>query len=230
MPLLFDLYSTSNEQLWRTNMVSSVNGATSQGGRSAPISNALDRSAFRVQRSLASAVVVGSKNVIAEGYHAPLSRPITIDPDGLPLHKYPPLVGGTNGSTSLAKSALLRDSTEKFTIITSEVGRRSIAIDLGATDRAADVVICGDEQVDLVHARSVIDERFPGTKLVEGGPTLLTSMLNAGVLDQFSLTVTPKIAARTAPFIGDYETSLRNLRLYKHLVVSDTLLLLYELQ
>ncbi len=210
-------------------MVSSLNGAITYDGKSAPISNSIDRLAFKIHRSLASAVVVGSKNVVAESYFAPLKRPLPIDQSGRALERYPHLVIVTNGQTSFANSALLRDSTDRFTIITSKSGFASVDTELRSAKVDADVIIQGDTSVDMNSARLYLDERFPGLKVVEGGPSILTNMLRAKVLDQLALSVTPKIVPTTFPFIGNNETSICNLTLYRHLVIADTLLLVYRI-
>lgn len=229
VPSLFDLYTSTEGQLWRSNMVTTVNGAISYEGKSAPLSNSIDRLAFKVQRSLASAVVAGAKNVVTEGYFSPLQRPIPIDNFGHRIERNPNLVVITNGKTSLLDSALVKASTAPFTIITSTDGIKAVTAEMESAQVEVEIISCGDEWVDFNRARSIIDERFAGTKLVEGGPSILTGMQRTGVLDQFAVTITPKMSAATSPFVGDTETTLANLRLYRYLVAFETLLLLYKL-
>ncbi len=229
LSLLFEFYKTPQNSIWRTNMVTALNGAVSFQGKSAPISNQVDRLAFRVLRSLATAIVVGAKNVLAEGYFSPLIRPNPIDENGALLNRYPQLVVVTNGQTQLSDSRLTSESTQNFTIVTSSEGYRRIKADLKNIKVELEIICCGDKSVDLQKARSKIDEMYPGLKVAEGGPSLLTNMLRDQTIDQIALTVTPMIAPATGPFIADKETSLLDLRLYKHLVINETLLLLYNL-
>ncbi len=229
IPNLFDLYSNTEVHLWRSNMVTTINGAISYEGKSAPLSNSIDRLAFKVQRSLASAVVAGAKNVVAEGYFSPLQRPIPIDNFGHPIERNPNLVVITNGKTSLLDSALVKESKAPFTIITSTGGIGAVTTEMESAQVEVEIISCGDDRVDFNRARSIIDERFSGTKLVEGGPSIVTGMQRSGVLDQFAVTITPKMSAATPPFVGDTETTLSNLTLYRYLVAFETLLLLYKL-
>jgi riboflavin biosynthesis pyrimidine reductase len=63
-----------------------------------------------------------------------------------------------------------------------------------ALDDVADVVICGDTDVDLVRARGALDERGLRRILCEGGPTLFADLTHAGVLDELCLSVSPLLA------------------------------------
>ena len=55
----------------------------------------------------------------------------------------------------------------------------------------ADVVVAGDETVDLADARSQLAGRGLRRMLCEGGPTLLGDVVAAGALDELCLTVSP---------------------------------------
>jgi riboflavin biosynthesis pyrimidine reductase len=55
----------------------------------------------------------------------------------------------------------------------------------------ADVVVCGDSDVDFAGAHAALVERGLTRILSEGGPTLFAEMARAGVVDELCLSVTP---------------------------------------
>jgi riboflavin biosynthesis pyrimidine reductase len=60
--------------------------------------------------------------------------------------------------------------------------------------RRADVVVAGDETVDLRAAVDALAERGHRRLLAEGGPHVLAQFLEAGLLDELCLTVGPLMA------------------------------------
>jgi riboflavin biosynthesis pyrimidine reductase len=64
---------------------------------------------------------------------------------------------------------------------------------------AIEVVAVNDgEQVDLQQALTCLHERGHTVVLSEGGPTLFASLLEAGLVDELFLTVSPLLAGRAA--------------------------------
>jgi riboflavin biosynthesis pyrimidine reductase len=64
---------------------------------------------------------------------------------------------------------------------------------------ASEVVAVNDgEQVDLQQALTCLHERGHTVVLSEGGPTLFASLLEAGLVDELFLTVSPLLAGRAA--------------------------------
>ena len=55
----------------------------------------------------------------------------------------------------------------------------------------ADVVVCGEGDVDLVAARRRLEERGWRRILAEGGPTLFADLVAADVVDELCLSLTP---------------------------------------
>jgi riboflavin biosynthesis pyrimidine reductase len=58
-------------------------------------------------------------------------------------------------------------------------------------DRFPDVVVAGQEEVDLVDAVRQLAARGLTRLLCEGGPRLLTAFLQAGLVDELCLTLSP---------------------------------------
>ena len=69
----------------------------------------------------------------------------------------------------------------------ASAGRRS---DLA---RSAELVVCGEKEVDLTIALDELSDRGLPRVLCEGGPTLLRSLLEAQLLDELCVTTAPAL-------------------------------------
>ena len=56
---------------------------------------------------------------------------------------------------------------------------------------ALEVLVCGEDEVDLALARRELEARGWRRILAEGGPTLFTQLVAAGVVDELCLSLTP---------------------------------------
>ena len=63
-----------------------------------------------------------------------------------------------------------------------------------AIEPHADVIVAGEETVDLKAAVNALAERGHRRMLAEGGPHLLAQLLEAGLLDELCLTIAPLLA------------------------------------
>lgn len=172
----------------RVNMVSSVDGAAwGPDHRSGSINDAADFRVFRVLRALADVVVVGAGTARAERY------PVLDRPEGLEhLGGRAPLeLALVTRSGTLPTSVL--DGARRPWVVTGRGGAGPAADAVGA-DRVIEVPgPAGDGDVDLVAAFDALAERGLTRVLSEGGPTLLATMLAAGVVDELCVTTTPEL-------------------------------------
>jgi riboflavin biosynthesis pyrimidine reductase len=76
-------------------------------------------------------------------------------------------------------------------VITCEAGDPVVR---AALEHAAEVIICGDTDVEVGLARSALFERGLRRVLAEGGPTLFADLAHGGVLDELCLSVAPILA------------------------------------
>jgi riboflavin biosynthesis pyrimidine reductase len=65
-------------------------------------------------------------------------------------------------------------------------------------DAGADVVVAGDERVDVTLALAALGDRGLYRVNCEGGPTLLGDLLAARLVNQLCLTISPKLAGAGA--------------------------------
>jgi riboflavin biosynthesis pyrimidine reductase len=181
----------------RMDFVASVDGAGALGGQSRGLQTPGDNRVFAALRDLADVVVAGAGTIRDEGY-----GPARLSERRLERRR---AYGLRDDLPIAAVSASLRldPSSALFT------GSRPIVITSGAADAdrrraleaVADVVVCGDETVDLSAARGALVERGLTRIVCEGGPRLFADFLRAGAVDELCLSVSPLLAGPDLPRI-----------------------------
>lgn len=176
---LFDLYDEPGPYL-RANFVSSVDGAIAVEGRSEGLGSPADKAAFRALRATCDAVVVGAGTLRAENYGS--VRFGAAAAAWRADHGYdpaPPVVV-VSRSGELGSGRVL----EGPVLLSAPTGPEGV--ELIPTDPT--------EMVAALHERGL-------TRLLcEGGPSLLTTLLKAGLVDDLYLTVSPQLVG-TGPYL-----------------------------
>ena len=179
----------------RANMVTSLDGAASLGGRSGGLSGAADQQVFAMLRALADVIVVGAGTARVEGY-----RPVRPRTEGVRWAwlregraPSPPIAVVTRRLDLDLESPLIAASPAhaRTIVITTEAappGRRA------AVAATAELIVAGRESVDIVAAVGALAGRGHRQILTEGGPYLLSQIIEAGLLDELCLTVSPLLA------------------------------------
>jgi riboflavin biosynthesis pyrimidine reductase len=210
----------------RMNFVASIDGSATLAGRSGGLGDASDRLAMQVLRTLADIVLVGAGTVRAEGYgglavgaaDAAWRRSRGLDDQ--------PRVG-------VVSSRLDLDPRHPFF---AEAVRRPIVVTHAATPEArrlalaevADVLVCGDDEVEVGEMlRALTAEGLPQV-LCEGGPHLFGTLLEADVVDEVCLSLSPTLVGGAAGRItqGAREGE-RRMRLVHAMPAGDLVLLRY---
>jgi riboflavin biosynthesis pyrimidine reductase len=180
----------------RANMVASADGAVTLDGRSGGLSGPADRTVFAVLRSLADLVLVGAGTARTEHYRPVRASqiwaglradraavpPIAVVSASLDLTGCEPLLAAPGGSAQ----------TIVITTRAAPAGRKA------AIARVARVVEAGTDQVDMSEALGELASLGYLRVLVEGGPVLLGHLIQAGLLDELCLTMSPTLAAGSA--------------------------------
>jgi len=171
-------------------MVSSVDGAAEICGTSRSIGGPADRKIVGVLRSLSDAVLVGATTVRSESYgplfvsHARQEARIARGQSDVPR------LAIVTSSLEFDFDSELFTHAVKPIIVTSASAQRT-AGDLASL---AEVVVAGEQTVDINTALDALRERGMTQVLCEGGPTLMAAVANAGLLDELCLTVGPILA------------------------------------
>ncbi len=174
----------------RVNFVTSLDGAVTLDGYSEGLSSPGDKRVFHLLRALADAVLVAAGTARHEGY-----GPLTIDARGqrlrraLGLPAYPTMVV-VSGSLELDPAgSVFAGAPVRPVVVTHAAApaRPGLAA-------VADVLTCGDTEVDLTAALAALRGRGLGQVLCEGGPTLLGALTAADLVDELCLTLAPVLA------------------------------------
>jgi riboflavin biosynthesis pyrimidine reductase len=179
---LFDVYDAPGPHL-RAGFVASVDGVIAVGGTSAALSSPADKAVFRALRTVCDAVIVGAGTARDEDY-----GPVR------------------HSAAAAAWRAAHGRSADTTVVVVSRRGEISesarffdgpalVAVPEGVSAPGTVIsTVEPGELLDALHARGL-------TRLLcEGGPSLLTSFLDAGVVDELCLT-TAALAAGEGPHL-----------------------------
>jgi riboflavin-specific deaminase-like protein len=209
------------------NFVSSIDGAATRNGLSGGLAGEADKRMFDLLRRPCDAVLVGAGTVRAEGYGPMRLDAASLDwrvAASLPPHPVFAIVSRTlnlDPASRVFTDAPVRPVV--LTVETSPQARRT------ALAEVADVLVCGDVDLDARAAVDALAARGLRQVHCEGGPSLFGSLLAADVVDELSLTLSPLIEGGDAIRIVDGQLPHnRAMRLASLLTAGDTLLLRYH--
>ncbi|KRF35079.1 hypothetical protein ASG94_13185 [Nocardioides sp. Soil805] len=171
---LTQAYAPLAEPWLRVNFVSTVDGAAQGGdGLSKSINNAADKRVFDALRRNADCLVVGAGTLRDEEYAVPKIPLVVVSRSGeVPEN----LREAPDGRILMATTA----SADGLSASRSLLGDEQ-------------VLVLGDDEVDLVELKSRLAGRGWVDQLCEGGPGLFAAALGAGVVDELCLTIVPRL-------------------------------------
>ena len=210
----------------RVNFVASIDGAATDHGLSGGLSGQADKRVFDILRRLCDVVLVGAGTVRAEGYGAMRLDPASVQfrrENGLADQPVFAIVSGTLDLDP--QSAVFTKAPVKAIVVT--IGASSDA-KKEALSRVTDVLVCGEERLDVDVMLDAFAKRGLSQVLCEGGPTLFGTLLGADRVDELCLTISPLIEAGDAHriVVGTLEKA-RRMTLHHVLVSDGTLMLRY---
>ncbi|HVT64797.1 MAG TPA: pyrimidine reductase family protein [Mycobacteriales bacterium] len=174
----------------RANMIAALDGAAAFEGRTKAITDSADQTLLAYLRSCADVVLAGSATVAAENY-----GPVRLRDElrqrrvAAGLAEQPRLAVVT-ARGALSPDLRIFDGAERPLIVT--VGRtaaeRPQLADLG------EVVVAGEDVIEPAAMLKALGDLGLGRVLCEGGPYLLSTLIDADLIDEMCLTVTPYLA------------------------------------
>jgi len=175
----------------RVCMVQSLDGVIAVDGRSGPLGSAADRAFFLACRALADVVLVGAQTMRAEGYGPATLTPHLVNArlaQGKP--PVPRIAVVTRGLQLDLGSAFFRDARARPVIVTCASAPHHL---VAAAREVADVIVAGNDEVDM--RRAVAALGTDGCHLIdcEGGPTLNGALARAGLIDELCLSFAPTV-------------------------------------
>jgi riboflavin biosynthesis pyrimidine reductase len=183
---LLDLYDEAADGRLRAGFVLSADGGAALDGGSRALQSPADQAVFTALRAVSDAVVVGAGTARAEGY-----GPVGVRPQGRQWRAAhgrsaaPALVLISRSLDLEPGDACFSGPAVVVTCAAASATRRA------ALAEVTDVVVAGDGEVDLPTAVRALHERGLRRLLCEGGPTLLTALVTAGLVDELCLTTAP---------------------------------------
>lgn len=178
---LLDFYSDAPAGV-RANMIFSADGAAAFAGRAGPLSEPLDQALLRELRGFSDVVLVGAGTARAERYGPVRLRDTS-------RRSLPP-IAAVSRSGALPES-LFADPAQRHILVTTE---RAVAEQGLAPDDRRDILVAGEDTVDLPSAVAEFHRRGLHRILCEGGPTLLDAVVTADLLDELCVTLSPTLA------------------------------------
>lgn len=185
---LVDLYDRDDPHL-RAGFVASADGTVAVDGTSAGLGSPADKAVFRALRAVADAVIVGAGTARDEDY-----GPVRYGESAASWR-------AAHGRSSQAPVVLVTRSGRVHERLRG--GPLIVAAPPGV-DVAHDDVIATVEPRELVAA---LHERGLLRLLCEGGPSLLTAMTAAGVVDELCLTTSPLVVGDGPHLLGAVPTT-----------------------
>jgi riboflavin-specific deaminase-like protein len=173
------------------NMVVSVDGATSVEGRSGGLGGSADRIVFSTLRSVPDVIMAGAGTVRTEGYGPPRTSELHQQARVARGQAAYPRLAIVSGRLELDLRAELFTATPTRPLVITHASSPGERRDEVA--EVADVVVAGDERVDVAAALAQLRARDVGIVLCEGGPTLNAELLAVRAVDEVCVTVDPSV-------------------------------------
>jgi riboflavin biosynthesis pyrimidine reductase len=172
----------------RANMVSSLDGAVrDDGGVSGGLSSPADKKVFGALRGQCDVVLVGAGTVRKEGYGP--ARPSAERRQARRdrgQSRVPPIAVVSRSLDLDLGSPFFTEAKARPIVVTVEAAPVADRIRVGDI---ADVVVAGEDDVDISAAIAELGRRGLTRVLCEGGPHLLTDLAASGSLDELCLTM-----------------------------------------
>lgn len=220
---LLDAYAVRDESdvtFVRCNMISTLDGTVTVNGRSGSLGGPPDRKVFQTLRSFADVILVGAGTVRAEGYGPPrLSDELRRSRSKRQQTDVPVIATVTRSGNLDFEAPFFVDAVQRPLVFTTndsyEDARRH-------GEKVADVVLAGETRVDPHSVVRELEDRGLRSVLLEGGPGLNAEMVQAGLVDELCLTLSPLLVAGSGPrvFAGPELEQPRDVRIV-HLLEED---------
>ena len=190
--LLSMLFSEKRERTDRPwvmfNMVESVDGATAIDGGASALNDEDDRALFLAMRAVADVVLMGAETVRSENLGpVRMSEEMSRYRANAEMEEEPRMVILTRSLGLDPEARVFSDPARRPTILT---GYRVDQDRLDVLSQVADVV-----QIDELDGNGIVDQLgSAGVILCEGGPTINSVLMTAGMVDEINITVSPMLA------------------------------------
>ena len=171
------------------NMVASADGGTVVNGVTEQLGSDGDRHIFLLLRSMADGILVGAETVRNEGYGPPRIRTeFRAGREARGQSALPRLAVVTRSLRLDWASPLFTDGTSRPFVLAPE---DADSARLEEARGYADVITAGAPLLDFDAALRQLGKKGIAALLCEGGPTLNAALIEAGLIDELCLTISP---------------------------------------
>lgn len=183
----------------RVNMVSSIDGAATLEGRVGTLTGPADQELLHVVRSFCDVLLVGAATIRAEGYGPVRTVPGLEDRRRELGQLAAPRLAVLSRALDLdLGSRAFTAAVERPILLTTELAGPER---LAAGQAVADVLVVGEQDVDLSAAFELLAAEGLPRVLCEGGPRVLSELFRADLVDELCLAISPVVVAGAEPRI-----------------------------
>ncbi|MFI5608189.1 pyrimidine reductase family protein [Amycolatopsis sp. NPDC051903] len=210
----------------QVNFVASADGAVAVDELSKGLSHPADRRVFLLGRDLADVILVGGGTARTENYRGARTNAVRAARRArLGLAPVPPIAVVTRTATLDPAGPLFTDTRVPPLVVTTARAETGALAEAGA-----EVLVAGEDDVDLPRALAMLAERGLRRIDCEGGPGLFAQLIADDLVDQLCLSVAPLLIGGTASRIavGPAAPAPRRLALASVLVEDGFTLLRYR--
>ena len=177
----------------RANMVASVDGAAVVEGRVRALSGPADFQLLLLMRGLCDVLLVGAGTIRAEGYGAVKAPAEVAEVRREAGQLEHPRLAVLSRSLDLdLGSRAFADAPERPLVLTTELADSARVREV---EGVAEVLVAGEESVDLGAALDLLEQQGLSRILSEGGPQALAALYAADLVDELCLAVSPVVVA-----------------------------------
>ena len=206
----------------RGNMIASVDGGATSGGKSGDLGGDGDRAVFAVQREVADVIVVGASTARVEGYSGVQVNAAQREERRRRGQAEVPPIAVLTRSGRLERAAPLFHRTEVAPLIlTSADAVADTRRRLGTVAEVLDASGSQSDSVDLHTALDLLAGRGLLRVLTEGGPGVLGMFIEQDVLDELCLTVAPVLVGGKSDRIVTGPAELHSAMQLRHALTDD---------
>ena len=219
---LLSRYPRGREPTLRANFVASVDGAVTVDGKSGALGGPGDKQIFDMLRMTCDALVTAAGTVRTEKYDA-----LRLDEPGRAWRR-------TNGLSEFPLMVVVSGSLDldPEQLIFSDAPVRPLVVTTAAAQpppglaEVAEILPLGDHRVDLAAMVAELHRRGATQILCEGGPKLFGALIEADLVDEVCLTVSPLLAGGTAGRIAAGNDSPPRRMVLRGVLAEDDMLFL----
>ncbi|MEE8407254.1 MAG: dihydrofolate reductase family protein [Acidimicrobiia bacterium] len=189
LEMLFSQKRVREDRPWvMFNMVESVDGGTAVDGGASALNDADDRALFLAMRAVADVVLMGAETIRSEGMGpVRMSEEMSRYRAKAGLEGVPRMVILTRSLSLNPEARVFSDPDERPTILT---GNEADQDRLDALSEVADVA-----QIDNLDGNGIVDHLGAAKVILcEGGPTVNSVLMAAGMGDEINITMSPMLA------------------------------------